>query len=229
LPPVIRSAPKNQSNKGKTQKSALQVAGGKFVDALGAAAIKKLKVKLGLNTETKYVDTAGTTTATGTLVKRIASPTIAQGLTVNTRSGNSVRITRCDLRIWLQVPAATTTPSALRLIVVRHREADEAAVAEILQSTTDISSPIANTAVSRGVQLLMDKVYTLGTTAGGPSSLYINKSFSSPDWQMIWQNSDTTGVPTNLLEGAISVFWMVADASTAPVLTSTMRSWFVDN
>ncbi len=140
-----------------------------------------------------------------------------------------MRITRCDLRLFLQVPVATTTASAFRLIVVRHTEADEAAVSEILQSTTDISSPIANTAHSRGVRVLMDKTYPLGNTSGGPVSLYINKSFTSDDWQMIWQNSDTTGVPSNLLEGAISVYWYVADASTAPVLTSTMRSWFVDN
>lgn len=220
---------KAKKPQAKNKPTVLQVAGGKFVDALGAAAVKKLKVKLGLNTEDKFVDVAGTTTSTATLVKRIASPTIAQGLTVNTRSGASIRITRADLRITAVTPAAATTANVIRVIVVRHREADEPTASEILATTTDITSPQFNSASARGVDFLMDQNFTIGTATGGDGSVSITRSFTSDNWQMVWTNSDTTGVPTNLIEGSISVWWMIDNVTTAPVFTSTMRLWYVDN
>jgi hypothetical protein len=139
-----------------------------------------------------------------------------------------VRITRCDLRLAIQQIAAATTGYAVRVIVTRHREADEPIASEILASTTTITSPISNTAAARGVQILMDKVYTLGTTAS-TSYLYITKSFVSDNMHMVWTNGDTTGVPANVLEGCITVWWMVDGTGGPPVFTSTMRAWFVDN
>jgi aerobic-type carbon monoxide dehydrogenase small subunit (CoxS/CutS family) len=196
---------------------------------MSKAAVKQLKKRLGLNTENMFVDTAGTTTSTATLVQRIASPVIPQGDTVGSRAGVSIRVDSVDLRISCVVPAAATTGNVVRIIAVRNRKDGSASVADILQTTTDISSPIHNLFAEHQLELLMDQTYELGTATGSPGAFYVHRVWNPTDWHMTWTDSDTTGVNSNLVEGAISVWWYVDNVTTAPVFTSTMRVRYVDN
>ena len=68
--------------------------GTQAINMIKGYALTKLKQKLGLNTEQKYVDNSGVVTCTGTLVLKIQPPTIAQGTHVDERVGAGVRITR---------------------------------------------------------------------------------------------------------------------------------------
>ena len=192
-------------------------------------ALTKLKQRLGLNTETKYVDTSGVTTATATLAARIATPTIPQGSTVGQRQGAGVRITRVDQRICVEAAAAATKGCQIRVITVRHRTAASAAPGDILQVTTDISSPLHNNLAANHIELISDQTYTLGHATAPNSTILIENSFSRPNWQMEWTDADTTGVAANLINGGITTFWMQDQVSTAPVYTSTNRCWYVDN
>jgi len=203
--------------------------GSQVLSLLKGAALGALKRRLGLNTEEKFVDTAGTTTSTATLVSRIVSPTIAQGLTVGTRSGAGVRVTRIQQRINVAATSAATLGTTIRVITVRHRHSGVPAVGDILQTTTDISSPLHNNLAANHIELISDRSYVLGTALSGTGQLLIENEFSRAIWQMEWTDADTTGVPANLINGAIVTLWMQDAVTTAPVWTSTNRVWFVDN
>lgn len=226
IDPVPKTSSTNKSRKG--EKSAWKTHGGALFDHLSKRALTSLKSQLGLNTEDKFVDTAGTTTATTTLTSRIASPTIPQGLTASTRSGSSIRITKAQLRINIQSGDAAL-PVLVRVIVTRFRQPSAPATSAILQTTTDFSSHLNHHFTANGLELLMDKVYTVGSKTSDTGSIYINKTFTNPNWHMIWADSDTTGVPADLLEGAIYVHWYADQTAFPPIFNSTMRMTYVDN
>lgn len=204
--------------------------GSTVLKALKGYALTALKRKLGLNTETKYSDSVGTTTATGTLVSRIPSPTIAQGLTVNTRQGTNIRIVKVEQRINIQAAVAATLGCNVRIITVRQRLNDGTiTVADVLQTSTDFSSPIHNLFHEHGLTLLQDETVRLGTATADNSCITLERTFKLPNGQMTWTDADTTGVPSNLVRGAIQTFWMVDNVTTAPYFTATNRFWYVDN
>jgi len=219
---------KKYAAKRKPKRSARRTPTTTIASLLQGAALGYLKRRLGLNTEQKYVDTSGTTTATATLVNRIASPTIAQGLTVNTRQGASIRVTRTDVRISI-TPVATGLSSCIRVICVRYTDDASPGAADILQTTTEMTSPLHNNFHEKGLQLLHDQVYPVGTTTS-PGGTAIEFSCSRANDHMVWTNTDTTGVQANLVSGGITVWWMMdSNFTTAPIIASTMRTWFVDN
>jgi hypothetical protein len=197
--------------------------------ALKGYALTALKRKLGLNTETKYVDVAGTTTATGTLATRIASPTIPQGATVGGRNGAGVRVTKVEQRINIEAATAATKGCNVRIITVRHKHSGTPAVADVLQVTTDFSSPIHNNIVANHIEVISDQTYTVGTSTSENATVLVANTFSRANWQMEWTDADTTGVPADLINGGIVTMWMIDNVTTAPVFTSTNRVWFVDN
>lgn len=203
--------------------------GTQVLSMLKGYALTKLKQKLGLNTETNYVDVNGTTTATTTLASRIASPTIAQGDGVGNRAGMSVRISRVDTRISIVVPAAATTANVVRIIQVRHRRTGAPALSDILETTTSITSPIADHAKRMGVDILKDICVPLGTATGGDGSAYVEWSHVGLSDHMTWPDSDTTGLPSACINGCINTYWYVDNVTTVPVFTSTSRYWYVDN
>lgn len=203
--------------------------GSSFVSLLKGYALLKLKQKLGLNPESKYVDVAGTTTATGTLVSRIAAPTIAQGNTNQTRNGATVRISKVETRISIVAHPTATTPTTIRIIQVRNKRAASVQVADILQTTTDIASPLQSDYAANGVVILKDMVVCLGTATGGDGCQWVEWTHQGLSDHMVWPDSDTTGLPSAVEQGCISTYWMVDNVSTAPVFTAKSRYWFVDN
>lgn len=203
--------------------------GTSFVSLLKGYALLKLKQKLGLNPESKYVDVAGTTTSTGTLQSRIAAPTIAQGLTNQTRTGATVRISKVETRISIVAATAATSPTTIRIIQVRNKRAASAQPADILQTTTDISSPLQSDYQANGVQILKDITVCLGTATGGDGCQWVEWTHTGLSDHVTWPDSDTTGLPGAAEQGCISTYWMVDNVSTSPVFTSKSRYWYVDN
>lgn len=198
--------------------------------ALKGYALLALKRKLGLNTETKYIDVVGSTTATATLGSRISSPTIPQGLTVSQRQGVNIRVTKVEQRINILAAAAATNGCNVRILTVRAKLQDGVpVVADILQTPTDFSSPIHNLFKEHGLELLQDEIVRVGTPTADNASVTIERTFSLPNGQMTWIDSDTTGVPANLVRGAIVTYWYLDNVTTAPYFTATNRFWYVDN
>jgi len=219
--------PNKKKGAQKPKRTELQKAVASAIEHLGKRGILALQSRLGLNTELKYVDTAGTTTVTATLTSRIASPTIAQGLTALTRTGSSIRVVDCELRINA-ASASATAYTQIRVIVTRFLEASAPATSAILQSTTDFSSPLNHLFKANGLQLLDDFVIVVGTgTVDGVTSIV--KHYKNDNWHMQWTDADTTGAPANLVSGGIYVHWYADQISVAPIMNSTMRIRYVDN
>jgi len=80
-----------------------------IVSAMSAGAVVLLKKKLGLNTEKHWLDTLETNVATASTASVMANPmVIPQGDTVNTRNGNTVRMTSLVLKGRIQANTAAT-------------------------------------------------------------------------------------------------------------------------
>lgn len=183
-----------------------------------------------MNTEQNFIDVNGTTTATSTLASRITSPTIPRGTGVGERVGSSLRFTRVDMRIHIAPASTTSANTSVRIIAVRNKEAGNASVSKILQTTTSFSSPINNLFKDLGLVLLYDEIFTVGTVTSGVGNVDIVRTFTGDNWHLQYTNANTDGSLTDVESGCISVFWMVDQVNTtAPVFTSTARYWYVDN
>lgn len=217
-----RPAYKKRARKASTAYGTLAL------NALKGYALAKLKQKLGLNTEEKHADTNSTTTATGTLASRIASPTIPQGDSDSTRTGSQIRITRVDTRIVI-TPATAGTPTACRIIQIRHLQPTAPGLGNILEDTTRITSPLNEQIHNYGIQVLKDITVPVNNVTGGGSTIveWTHRGLSD---HMVWAETDTTGLPSGTIKGLIATYWMLdANFSVAPVFEGTSRYWYVDN
>lgn len=200
--------------------------GGMAFNALSGYALRSLKKKLGLNTESKIAGTNGTTTATTTLVARIAMPTIIAGTSnVGQRVGSSIRITAVKTRIAAIMPSTATTSNLVRIIQVRDRQNGNPTVADILETPTEFCSPLNNNFVAAGLQLLKDVV--LPCTLRDP--LFLEWTHSALNDQCVYPDGDTAGAPSSLIEGSIVTHWMVADGTSIPIFSSRSEFYYVDN
>lgn len=223
-------APKQARKGKKVQKSPWQQHGGALFDSMSKAALERLKAKLGLNTELNYADANGTTTATSTLASRITMPTIPQGVGVGSRVGASLRIAKLQLRIHVAPAATMSADTSVRFLLVRNRDAGNAQVSNILQTTTLFSSPLNSELEALNIDVLDDWIAQCGTVTSGTGNIDIVRTYTRDDWHVNYDVTDTSGAVANIIGGAMSLYWYVDQVNTlAPVFTSTMRYWYVDN
>lgn len=221
---------KAYSNKKRPVRRAGTSYGTMAVNAIKGWALTKLKQKLGLNTEEKYVDVNGTTTATSTLAQRIASPTIPLGTDDNSRNGSSIRITRVHTCIHITAASAQTLPTVVRIIQVRNRAVDVPNVARILETTTRSTSPYNAESKELNIDILYDRSVTIAPKTAGNSSAVVEWTHQAMGDHMVWPTTDTTGLPADLNKGAIATFWMLdLNFDVAPVFQATSRYYYVDN
>jgi len=235
-----RYVPKKKTTARKRVPAPTKSLATQVVSAIGGYALKRLKQKLGLNTETKYNTVATTTfTPTTTLVKQLdilTSSAIPQDDTAQGRDGQSVRVTRWHLKGTLDNGAANLLTTRVRIIICRLKSValggSSIIVGDVLERTTDINSPhlIDQTA---DIQYLYDRTFFFDPSAQGGTPQTINWEY---DWKPLshhlrWTASDTTGVVGDLLEGIVSVFMMsdAFTASNAPTLNIARELYWVDN
>lgn len=210
------------------------------VSAIGGYALKRLKQKLGLNTETKYVDTANavtnfTTTLTGSTTISNFSTLVPQGLTDNTRSGNTFRMTRYRIKGELLNGVANLVVNTVaRIVVVNWGKTPQPAwtTADILE---DPNSPNSEYTMDPSYPhtVLYDKTFCLGATLDATNSNLRNWEF---DYRPLshhvrYTTTDTTGAIANCVEGAI-VAYLISGAFTAgnpPFMSVYQRMEYVDN
>ena len=221
--------PKTKRSSYKRKPKAKRTPAVTIQSVLHGAALGYLKRKLGLNTEEKFIDVNGTTTATSTLASRIAAPTIPQDITDNGRTGSSLRITRVETRVSISPVLTSTTPSFVRIIQVRHKRSGACPAASVLEVTTSMTSPYNVNHQSLGVEILYDQVLPVCSFDGGVGA-YVEWTVNRANMHIIFTTGDTTGVVGNQEEGAITTFWMMdTNFTVAPIFASTSRYYFVDN
>jgi hypothetical protein len=216
-------------------KSPLQITGGKFVDALGAAAISRLKEKLGLNTETHNIQfsSSGTITTTAAVVQ--APPTIAQSLYNDGRTGDSVRVTEANYKVTLFNNSTTNAANVFRVIAVYRNSYNYSALppSELLTTSTSVVSfPNVNLPDIGGTILYDKLVNIINVGIGGKGRVELDLSFKLPEFHMTWDASDATGTPSQLAGSSIEIFAYYATHGTttgAPTYNVSAQYLYVDN
>jgi hypothetical protein len=231
---------KQKSGRGKTQqKTPLQKAGGQFIDHLGKAAVDKLKVKLGLNTETKFLyEAIGASVLGTTLGQAMANPVIAQGAAFNQRVGASLRVTRVRYQFSIASASTTTGACAVRVIFA-YKDKDVGGVAiaanQVLQTTSDSNSLPAFSLKMKatGIRVLFDKTYYLGVPASDNAVVCDHFDWKPETFDIEYASGDTTGVIADVIRGDIEMFAMLGSVAgtlgTAPSIAIDRCTEFVDN
>lgn len=84
------------------------------IATVGGFALKVLKNKLGLNTETKFLDTIEASTTIGTTMAAMAyTLQVPQGNTCNDRSGSDFRLTSHETNLTILPNVAAITPGTV--------------------------------------------------------------------------------------------------------------------
>jgi len=216
---------------------------------LSRTALLALKSKLGMNAETKYVDAATTGATVGALDAlqqtqfNNCQTAIAQGLTAQQGSGDSVRMTRYLLHGQIVAGLSSTRAASFRVSVINCGKVPASLVtsADILQDPTDVNSPLTDDPVNT-VKVISDQTFTLGAytnaaavPGNGPSPIVPYELNLTPlDHHIRWTAADTTGTQANCIEGNIQVWSMASSVSGlalggVPTLSLWSRVEFVDN
>jgi len=212
---------------------------GQAIEASFSAGAVALRKKLGLNTETNFIDSANNA-ALGTTIALIDScGSIPIGATAGTgqRIGREVRVVRYQVRAYVYVPATCTGIGLARVLAVFNRQQDGKAfvAADVLATTSSIVSMVAGDLAEHGGTIVYDKVFKLLSTNGGvPQNEAVMQplmfEFEVPDWHCAWPTADTTGVQTANLGGAIQLWaFQTGIATTSPQIVFTTRLEYVDN
>lgn len=209
-----------------------------FVHALTGAALIALKGKLGLNTETKYVDTATATyTPTSTIATAMSNASltlIPQGLTSSTRTGASIRMTRYEVRGTIYNPPGNLTTSTMRVLIVNWGRTPFASTSasSVLQQGSDIES-MRNLDPPQPFRILSDRRYRFfpNTMGDNRAMRSFNFVYAPKNHHITWTDADTTGSTANLLKGYIAIYFFVDTytAASQPYLQASQRVFFVDN
>lgn len=203
------------------------------VSAISGFALKKLKNRLGLNTESKYLDTVQTSTALDTTFTGLStSITIPQGNTTNTRSGNNCRMSCLNMRLSLKQNSSATVGCRVRLVgFVQPRMQTAGAIFnanDILEdSTASLDTPYdMNT---NGYNIIYDKTYDLPAPTSEGANKTITFIYKPLAHEIEWNDSDTTGSAANLLRGNIRFLIACDAAASFPTFSAYTRVKFVDN
>lgn len=203
-------------------------AAGMALDLGSQSGVKYLKTRLGLNTETKYIDTDTSQLSTATLAVLQNPLVIPQGDTKSSRDGNSCRITNVNTRFLIDCTSNPTVPAMVRILAVYTPKVngDFPTPTEILTDNTDILSHYTKNRV--GYSIVYDKTFIL---AGFQNPYRKSKKIHKVlDHQLVWDASDTTGSRSNLLRGDY-VYYVMSKVGSGvhPTITANSRVNFVDN
>lgn len=231
--------PGSKNANKRTYKKAKRVwkSKGTFWDKAKSLSLIGVKALLGLNTETKYVDTATaaytpTTSMSGAIT--INQTAIAQGTTSSTRTGSSIRITNYRIKgMWIN-PAGNLLNSTVRVLIVNWGRTPASTISPsiLLQSPNDVNS-LRNLDSTGSFRILSDRTYQFAPVSTGDAQQVIpfNFEWAPKNHHMQWVDSDTAGTLSNIINGVVYVYFLCDQATAAnfPYLSVFQRVKFVDN
>lgn len=205
------------------------------ISALSGFALNKLKSKLGLNTESHWVDTIESIVGTGSTCTAMAYPlTIPIGDSVNSRTGNSVRLTSYNAFIRISANAAAVSPTFVRVLFVKVKDVRGATIGPLtfLDSATRLTSMynMGDSTAAQGYSVLFDKTYTINIATSDSSEAICRFTYKPLVHHLKWDSSDTTGAAGSLSDGFIRGFIMTSETgANTPNYSADHRVKFVDN
>jgi len=178
-----------------------------------------------VNPEMKFVDTISTATMSTTMTY-VPLNLIAQGLTDNTRVGNSIRIKRVDIGWKLTTPSAATVGCTNVVQLLRKIQAGGAAVVTADAYTNSGTLPVMNPDGFTNYKVEYEKTTALSTTAGGNPVSFDQVSL---DIDKHCQYNTTTGVITAINTNLLSLAFATDATSNQATLSYYCRLWYLDN
>lgn len=228
---------KRRSNRRKSRKpkskSSSSLAKAVAIGLTGVA-LTLLKHKLGLNTETKYLDTPVASTSITTTCTGVSIPiAIPQGNTTNTRNGDGLRITSYKLSMLLNANSAATRTTMVRILIVKFRDSRGATMASdvFLDEPTNVNSflNMGNTVSGGGYTILRDVTIPLEATSTEGNQRMFKFSWKPKNHHVKWTDADTTGASNNIITGLFSAFIFCNNGTNIPTYSAQQRVRFVDN
>jgi len=202
---------------------------------MSAGAVVLLKKKLGLNTEKHWLDTLETNVATASTASVMANPmVIPQGDTVNTRNGNTVRMTSLVLKGRIQANTAATAGCLVRVLVVKYNyiHGTTVGVGNVLDQTARITSPynMGDSATSGNYSVLYDRTFKISVSGQENDTVMFAFTYRPTNHHIKWESSDTTGALSSMINGQVRGIIMTSETgANPPNYWADWRVKFVDN
>lgn len=226
---------RNRFTKKRSYKRKARGGGSSLVSSLGRVGLNLLKAKLGLNTEMHWYDVLDTNTATSSSCATMANPILIPiGDTVNTRTGNSVRLVSYQLKGRIQANTAATTGCLVRVFVVKFKyiRGTAPSASNFLDSASQITSPynMGDAAAAGGYTVLYDRTFSVSVNGQDGDTHQFGFTYKPLTHHLKWDSSDTTGALTSLTDGYIRGFIMTSETgANPPNFWANHRVRFVDN
>lgn len=202
---------------------------------LAGYGLKLLKNKLGLNTETHWVDTLDTSTSISSTMTNITNPLVIPiGDTVNTRTGNGIRVTSWHFNIRIQANAAAIAGNFVRLILYNQKIVRGSALLpnDLMDSTTRVTSAynMGDSVNSVGYNILYDKTVKLSPSGQDGDIVHLDYVWTPLNWHVEWTAGDTAGTLANVVQGVFRACIMTSEpTANTPNFWCDQRVKFVDN
>jgi hypothetical protein len=185
------------------------------------------KIKRQLNTEQKFIFN-NFTTATIANTATIQNLTVVdQGLTDQTRVGNSMKVVYLSLQMLFTIHASASF-SQVRVILVRDTQTNGAAFStnDLLNDGSVFDCLVSHYNQTSGKRfiILRDTLVQLSAQAG-PSSIL---NWSIPQQVHIEYSSTGSGV-ADIVDNSYSLFLIASEATNQPSITASIITKFVDN
>lgn len=216
---------KSYKAKGKTVGGYID----KGISTISKYGLRILKNKLGLNTESKFLDIATTGTFASTLgLGADLIDGIAQGLTPITRTGDTIRVTHVNLCMKIVHNTSNAYSCASRVIITYQPKSPattQLGSSAVLTTTTNICSPYSMNL--SGLNILFDKTYI--TSFSNDMTCIFNWKYNPTNHHARWTIADTTGAAANLEEGALKLHLMDDQGTYHNTWQFFARVYYVDN
>lgn len=214
------------SNHFSTASKALATAGTALSLAKG---IKSL-----INVELKHYDRSVSAQALTTTATKFIDPleNLAEGLSSNDRTGDSIKVRKVLLNWHISNKANTQVCNTFRIIgfVQRQVNYDPMGANDLLTDNTNILSPFSTDAT--GYRVIYDKTITLSGSGGtaGKSTATGTFTWTPSNWHTQWAETDGSGAVANVKKGMVK-FLIYCDGftTTAPHVDAYSRVTYIDN
>lgn len=217
----------------KSKKMTVRRAAGQLLDVSSRQGVKYLKRKLGLNTETKFVDTLTSGSITTTLTLLQNPMVIPQGDTEASRDGSNLRCTSVISNMTVNSVLDTNSNILVRIIAVYTplTNANVPAVGDVLTGISNIRSHYSRN--FSGYNIVFDKTFRMSgsvTSATQPQTIFFKLRQAILDHQCEWEKADTTGARTAMVRGDYAIYGIQEGATVSnPAFNLYSRTSFVDN
>ncbi len=223
---VTKTRSKNRNSRNQTRRSVEKYAGDAY--DLASRTWKGLnEIRKFINIEEKYSDVNASMTPDQNGSVACLSQ-LAQGTTMNTRVGNSVRVQRVSVRARVAANSAVTTFSVVRVAIIRDMEGQGTAPA-----CSDIFETVGSSAAPRQpydwlnrkrFAVLYDMFLTVAPNTGYAREFDFEKELAK---HVLYRG--TTAAAASDGEGSIYIVALSDEATNTPSVSYTSRITYTDD